>query len=463
MLNDKRIAILGAGETGVGAALLAKAKGFVPFVSDAGKIKPMYKKILFENSISLEEGQHNEDFLSTADEVIKSPGLPDDAPILNKLRENNIPIISDIEFACRYTNAKIIAITGTNGKTTTSLLTYYILKQSGLNVCLAGNIGISFAEKVINDQYDYFVLEVSSFQLDHIVNFRPDIAVILNISPDHLDRYAYHFQNYVNSKFRILKNMTPNDIFIYFEGDDVIRKYLEEHIITPHKLSIALHRKPGINAFMNGKFLKFSLPIKPAREIKINLNQILIEGPHNMVNAMAAIMVAKLLKISDRKLIAALKSFESVPHRLEKIAVVNDVVFVNDSKATNLDAAIKALSSYNQPIIWIVGGIDKGNNYEQIKSLVKEKVKNIICLGKSNERIIDAFKDLDKDIRVTKEMKKAVKMAFGLAVSGDVILLSPACASFDLFKNYADRGDRFKKEVDKLMAKRGKTKQKHDV
>ncbi len=463
MLNDKRIVILGAGETGVGAALLAKAQGFVPFVSDAGKIKPMYKKILFENSISLEEGQHNEEFLLTADEVIKSPGIPDNIPILKKIREKNIPIISDIEFACRYTNAKIIAITGTNGKTTTTLLTYYILKQSGLNVCLAGNIGISFAEKVIDDQYDYFVLEVSSFQLDYIQDFRPDIAILLNITPDHLDRYDYHFQKYVKSKFRILKNMTPDDIFIYFEGDEVIRKYLDEHQVTPHKLGIALQKMPGISAFMNGKFLKFNLPLKPAREIKINMTQVTLKGPHNMVNSMAAIMVAKMLKISDRKLKEALKSFVNVPHRLEKIAEVNGAVFVNDSKATNLDAAIKALSSFTQPIIWIVGGIDKGNNYALIKDLVMEKVKEIICLGKSNERIIDAFHDEFKNIIETKEMKKAVKKAFEMAVSGDVVLLSPACASFDLFKNYADRGDKFKKEVGKLIAKQEKSKQKQNV
>jgi UDP-N-acetylmuramoylalanine--D-glutamate ligase len=463
MINDKRIVILGAGETGVGAALLAKAKGFVPFVSDAGKIKPMYKKILFENSISLEEGQHNDDFLLTADEVIKSPGIPDNIPILKKFREKNIPIISDIEFASRYTNAKIIAITGTNGKTTTSLLTYYILKQSGLNVCLAGNIGISFAEKVMDDQYDYFVLEISSFQLDYIQDFRPDIAILLNITPDHLDRYDYNFQKYVRSKFRILKNMTPDDVFIYYEGDDVIRNYLEEHPVVTYKLSIALQKIPGINAFMNGKFLKFNLPVKPAREIRINMAQVALKGPHNMVNAMAAITAAKLLKVSDRKLKDALKTFENVPHRLEKIAEVNQVTFINDSKATNLDAAIKAISSFTEPIIWIVGGIDKGNNYEQIKDMVKEKVKNIICLGKSNERILDVFSELYKHIVETREMKKAVKKAFEMASAGDVVLLSPACASFDLFKNYADRGDKFRKEVGKLMAKKGKTKQKHDV
>jgi len=463
MENDKRIVILGAGETGVGAALLAKEKGFVPFVSDAGKIKPRYKKILFENSISLEEGQHNENFLLTADEVIKSPGIPDNIPILKKFREKNIPVISDIEFASRFTNAKIIAITGTNGKTTTALLTYYILKQSGLNVCIAGNIGISFAEKVIHDEYDYYVLEVSSFQLDYTRDFRPDIAVLLNITPDHLDRYDYKFNKYVESKFRILKNMTSENIFIYFEGDEVIRKYLNEHPIAPHKLGIALTRMPDINGFMNGKYLKFILPIKPLREIKINISQVSLMGPHNMVNAMAAVIVAKMVKITDRKLKEALKSFENVPHRLEKIGVINNVAYINDSKATNLDAAIKALSSFNQPVIWIVGGVDKGNNYAQIMDLVKEKVKTIICLGKNNTRIIEAFKIHFHNIIETNGMKKAVRHAFDIAESGDIVLLSPACASFDLFNNYADRGDKFKEEVEKLKSRKVKTKHKSDV
>lgn len=463
MKYDKRIVILGAGETGVGAALLAKAKGFVPFVSDAGKIKPRYKKILFENAISLEEGQHNEDFLLSADEVIKSPGIPDHVPILKKFREKNIPIISDIEFASRYTRGKIIAITGTNGKTTTSLLTYFILKQSGLNVCLAGNVGISFAEKVIDDSYDYYVLELSSFQLDYIQDFRPNIAILLNITPDHLDRYEYDFNKYVQSKFRILKNMSADDAFIYFEGDEVIRKYLNEHEIVPRKLGIALNKLPEISGFMNGKFLKFNLPIKPTREIKISMSQISLKGPHNMVNAMAAIMVAKLLKINDKKLKEALQSFENVPHRLEKIAEIKKISFINDSKATNLDAAIKALSSFEQPIIWIVGGVDKGNNYEKVKDLVKGKVKNIICLGKNNNRILEAFRDLFSNIRETRAMKKAVREAFEIAESGDVILLSPACASFDLFKNYADRGEKFRNEVNRLIARFNQSKQKHNV
>lgn len=453
MKVDKRIVILGAGESGVGAALLAKANGFIPFVSDAGKIKGKYKKILFKNGISHEEGQHSEEFLITADEVIKSPGIPDDIPILEIFHEKDIPVISDIEFAARYTNAKIIAITGTNGKTTTSMLTYYLLKKAGLKVCLAGNVGISFAKEVIENNFDYYVLEVSSFQLDYIREFKPDIGVLLNITPDHLDRYNYNFDKYIRSKFNLLKNMKENDIFIYFGEDVTIQKYLESHTVKPHKLGIALNKIPDINAWVNGKYLKFNLPLKPAHEIKIGKNQLNIQGPHNMINAMASITIAKMLRISDRNLKAALKSFVNVPHRLEKVVEYKKIQFINDSKATNLDAAVKAIQSYSEPIIWIVGGIDKGNNYELIVDLIIKKVKGIICLGIDNSRIIKAFAGHIQNLKETREMKKAVKMAFKMADPGNVILLSPACASFDLFKNYADRGDQFKKAVKKIIDK----------
>jgi len=450
-MDGKSIVILGAGESGVGAALLAKAKGLIPFVSDSGKIKPEYKDVLFQNAISLEEGHHDERYLLTADEVVKSPGIPDDAPIIQKLKEKDIPLISEIEFAFRYTRAKIIAITGTNGKTTTSLLTYYLLKQAGLNVCLAGNIGFSFSKEVIDDQYDYFVLEVSSFQLDYIKEFKADIAVLLNITPDHLDRYEYDFNNYVESKFRILNRMTENEIFIYFKEDDVITNYLNEHHIKPHQLGIALHEIPEINARMNGGYLRFSLPVKDASEFKVNMGSINLTGPHNMVNTMAAVMIAKVLNVSDRKIRAALKSFNNVPHRLEKVAEFQDISFINDSKATNLDATIKALESYDRQIIWIAGGVDKGNDYDILLSHVKEKVKGIICLGKDNKKIVNAFKDHISEIRETIDIKRAVRNAFKLAKPGDVILFSPACASFDLFKNYVDRGDKFKDAVDKLI------------
>ena len=452
-MDGKRIVILGAGESGVGAALLAKAKGMVVFVSDSGKIQPEYKDILFKNSISLEEGQHDEQYLLTADEVIKSPGIPDDIPVLQKLRERNIPIISEIEFAFRYTRAKIIAITGTNGKTTTSLLTYYLLKQAGLNVCLAGNIGFSFSKEVIEDKYDYFVLEVSSFQLDHIHDFKADIAVLLNITPDHLDRYGYDFNNYIESKFRILNNMSERDIFIYFKEDEVINNYLKEKPVRPLRLGIALHEIPEINARMNGGYLRFSLPAQDIDEFKVNMGAINLTGAHNMVNTMASIMVSKVLNVSDQKIRAALKSFSNVPHRLEKVAEFHDISFINDSKATNLDATIKAIDSYDRPIIWIAGGVDKGNDYDILLSHVKDKVKGLICLGRDNKKIVNAFKGHIKDIKETIDIRRAVRNAFKLAGPGDVILLSPACASFDLFRNYADRGNKFKDAVNKLINK----------
>jgi len=452
-MDGRRLVILGAGESGVGAALLAKAKGMIPFVSDAGKIQPEYKDILFKNSISLEEGQHDESYLLTADEVVKSPGIPDNIPVLLKLRERNIPIISEIEFAFRYTKAKIIAITGTNGKTTTSLLTYYLLKQAGLNVCLAGNIGFSFSKEVIEDKYDYFVLEISSFQLDYIQEFKADIAVLLNITPDHLDRYGYDFNNYIESKFRILNRMTEHDIFIYFKEDEVINNYLSQNTIKPRKLGIALHEIPEINARMNGKYLRFSLPIQDAGEFKVNMGSINLTGPHNMVNSMASIMIAKILNVTDRKILAALKSFNNVPHRLEKVAEFHDIAFINDSKATNLDATIKAFESYDRPIIWIAGGVDKGNDYDILLSHVKDKVKGLICLGKDNKKIVNAFQEYIKEIKETMDIRRAVRNAYKLASPGDVILFSPACASFDLFKNYADRGNKFKDAVNKLISK----------
>jgi UDP-N-acetylmuramoylalanine--D-glutamate ligase len=452
-MDGKRIVILGAGESGIGAALLAKSKGLIPFVSDSGKILPEYKKVLMQNSIPHEEGQHDENYLLTADEVVKSPGIPDHVPIIQKLQEKNIPIISEIEFAFRYTNAKIIAITGTNGKTTTSLLTYYLLNQAGLNVCLAGNIGFSFSKEVIEDKFDYFVLEVSSFQLDHIKDFKADIAVLLNITPDHLDRYDYDFNNYIESKFRILNNMTGDDIFIYFKEDDVINNYLEENFILPRKLGMALNEIPEINARMNGRYLKFSLPARDSEEFKVNMGSINLTGPHNMVNTMASVMIAKVLNVSDRKIRSALKSFNNVPHRLEKVAEFHDVAFINDSKATNLDATIKALESYDRPIIWIAGGVDKGNDYDVLLSHAKDKVKGIICLGRDNTKIVNAFKGHIREIKETIDIRRAVRNAFSLAGPGDVILFSPSCASFDLFKNYVDRGNKFKEAVDKLIEK----------
>lgn len=455
-MDQKRIVILGAGESGVGAALLAKAKGMDPFVSDSNKIHPKYKNILIENSISLEEGRHTEKLLLTADEVIKSPGIPDNIPILEKIRSKSIPIISEIEFAFRFTKAKIIAITGTNGKTTTSLLTYYLLNQAGLNVCLAGNIGFGFSKEVIKDKYNYFVLEVSSFQLDYIQDFKADIGVLLNITPDHLDRYNEDFNAYINSKFRILNKMTENDIFIYFKEDDVIHNYLEHNTIRPRKLGIALHEASATNAMMNGEYLKFNLTSSSIPEFKVSIQSMSLTGSHNMVNSMASVMIAKILGLSDRKIKAGLKSFENVPHRLEKVGEIDEICFINDSKATNLDATIKALDSYKKPIIWIAGGKDKGNDYEILVSQVQEKVKGIVCLGADNHKIIETFKGHVNDISETNDVRKAVRTAYKLASPGDVILLSPACASFDLFKNYVDRGDKFRDAVLQLINRKVK-------
>ena len=433
--------------------MLARAKGLTPFVSDSGKIQPEYKEVLFKHSIPHEEGQHDEAYLLTADEVVKSPGIPDNAPIMLKIHEQKIPVISEIEFAFRYTKARIIAITGTNGKTTTSLLTYYLLHQAGLNVCLAGNIGFSFSKEVIEDKFDYYVLEVSSFQLDYIRDFKADIAVLLNITPDHLDRYDYDFNNYIASKFRILNNMTRDDIFIYFKEDDVINNYLGQHDILPRKLAIALHELPDINARMNGKYLKFTMPAKEGSEFKLSMGSINLTGPHNMVNTMAAVMIAKVLNVSDAKIRKALKTFNNVPHRLEKVGEYNNVAFINDSKATNLDATIKALESYDRPIIWIAGGVDKGNDYDVLLSHVQQKVKGIICLGRDNRKIVSAFKGHIREIKETIDVRRAVRNAFKLATPGDVILFSPACASFDLFENYADRGNKFREAVKKLIGK----------
>ena len=309
---------------------------------------------------------------------------------------------------------------------------------------------------MIEDKYDYFVLEVSSFQLDYIKEFKADIAVLLNITPDHLDRYDFDFNNYIESKFRILNRMTEKDIFIYFKEDDVINNYINENYIRPHQLGIALHEVPEINARMNGGYLRFSLPVKEAGEFKVNIGTINLTGPHNMVNTMAGVMIAKVLNVSDRKIRTALKSFNNVPHRLEKVAEFQDVSFINDSKATNLDATIKALESYDRPIIWIAGGVDKGNDYDILLSHVEEKVKGIICLGKDNRKIVNAFKDHITEIKETIDIRRAVRNAFNLAGPGDIILFSPACASFDLFKNYADRGNKFKDAVDKLINKAAK-------
>ena len=448
-MEEKRLVILGAGESGTGAALLAKAKGFVPFVSDASRIRPEYKQELSSNFISFEEGKHDETLILSADMIVKSPGIPDSIDILSKAREKDIEIISEIEFASRFTKARIIAITGTNGKTTTSLLTYYLLREGGFNVCLAGNIGNSFAREVINDQFDYYVLEISSFQLDDIQSFKADIAIMLNITPDHLDRYKGNFEEYVEVKFRIIKNMHETDAFIYYSDDPVISKYVESHTILPQKYEISLSGPVQNGCYKEHDILHFPL-INSEYEFTTPVSAISLKGPHNQVNASAATLVGLLLKINFRSIQHGLESFENVAHRMEHVRLINNIEFINDSKATNVDSVKYALQSYNKPIIWIAGGLDKGNDYSSLYDIASNKVKALICLGLDNMKLMESFHQKIDVIDEYDDIEKAVHKAFSLARPGDLVLLSPACASFDLFQNFRDRGDRFKHAVDKL-------------
>ncbi len=438
------IVILGGGESGVGTAILAKKQGFEVFVSDFGKIKENYKQVLIHNEIECEEGGHSEAKILSADVVMKSPGIADRAPIVQKLKSKGIKIISEIEFASKYTDATIVGITGSNGKTTTATLTYELLKQGGLNVALGGNIGKSFAEQVSEGKYENFVLEISSFQLDNIEKFKPHIAVLTNLSPDHLDRYDYSYENYIASKFRITMNQDENDFFIYDADDEEISKWLSIHSIKAKKLPFSLKKEVKEGAFIkNEEFI-----------ITINNNQITmpiatlgLQGQHNLKNAMAASTVAKLLQIRKETIRECLEDFQGVEHRLEKVLKINNVQYINDSKATNVNATFYALESMENPTVWIVGGVDKGNDYSELYSLVNEKVKAIICLGVDNEKIINAFGNVVDIIVETSSMESAVQVAYKLADRGNTVLLSPACASFDLFENYEDRGRQFKDAV----------------
>jgi UDP-N-acetylmuramoylalanine--D-glutamate ligase len=416
-------------------------------VSDFGKIKENYKEVLSINGIKWEEEKHTEKKILNADVVMKSPGIPDKSPIVKMLIENKIPVISEIEFAAPFTKAKTIGITGSNGKTTTTMLTYHLLKSAGINVGLGGNIGKSFAWQVAEDKYDYYVLELSSFQLDGIINYKPDIAIITNISPDHLDRYEYKYENYIASKFRITMNQTENDFLIYDADDEAISEWLKNNTTKAQLIPFSLTK-----IFENGAFLKDN-------NMEININEeefvmetqyIALEGKHNLKNAMAATSVAKLLQIRKQTIRESLSNFQGVEHRLEKVLKIQNVQYINDSKATNVNAAFFALDSMNSPTVWILGGVDKGNDYSELMSLVHEKVKAIICLGVDNKKIIDAFGNIvDIMIEVT-SMQDAVTMAQRLSEKGDTVLLSPACASFDLFENYEDRGRQFKNAVQNL-------------
>ena len=442
-----RLVILGGGESGVGTAILGKKKGYEVFVSDFGKIKGNYKEVLIINGIAWEEEKHTEDLILNADVVMKSPGIPDKSPIVKKLIEKGIPVLSEIEFAAPFTDATIIGITGSNGKTTTTMLTHHLLKSAGLNVGLGGNIGKSFAWQVADNKYDSYVLELSSFQLDGILNFKPHIAIITNISPDHLDRYDYKYENYIDAKFRITMNQTEDDYLIYDADDEAINEWFKTHTTKAKLIPFSLTK-----IFSEGAYIKNN-----KMEIKINQEEftmdtehIALEGKHNMKNAMAATSVAKLMQIRKSTIRESLSNFQGVEHRLEKVLKIQNVQYINDSKATNVNATFFALDSMNTPTVWIVGGVDKGNDYNELMSLVREKVKAIICLGVDNKKIIDVFGNVVDIMIEVSTMNDAVKMAQRLSEKGDTVLLSPACASFDLFENYEDRGKQFKQAVKNL-------------
>ncbi|MGQ8336390.1 UDP-N-acetylmuramoyl-L-alanine--D-glutamate ligase [Sunxiuqinia sp. A32] len=439
--------ILGAGESGVGSAILAKKQGFEVLVSDAGKVKEKYRDVLLKNEIKFEEEKHSEDLILEADLVIKSPGIPDHAPLVKALHVKGITVISEIEFAGRYCKAKTICITGSNGKTTTTMLTYHLLKNAGLNVGLAGNVGHSFAWQVANENFDYYVIELSSFQLDGMFEFKVDVAVLLNITPDHLDRYEYNFQNYIDSKFRITQNQTENDFFIYWAEDPVIQREIDKRSIPATCLPFSLTELKGDGAGLKGDQLVIN---REQNSFNMSIFDIALQGQHNTYNSMAAGLAGMVLNIRNEKIRESLSNFQGVEHRLEHFLKVHGIAFVNDSKATNVNSTWYALESINKPIVWIVGGVDKGNDYESLKGLVKEKVKAIVCLGLDNKKIIDAFSDVIPDILETHDMKDAVRSAYYLAKNGETVLLSPACASFDLFDNYEDRGRQFKMAVREL-------------
>ena len=442
-----RLVILGGGESGVGTAILGKKKGYDVFVSDFGKIKENYKEVLSINGIKWEEEKHTEKKILNADVVMKSPGIPDKSPIVKMLIENKIPVISEIEFAAPFTKAKTIGITGSNGKTTTTMLTYHLLKSAGINVGLGGNIGKSFAWQVAEDKYEYYVLELSSFQLDGIINYKPDIAIITNISPDHLDRYEYKYENYIASKFRITMNQTENDFLIYDSDDEAISEWFNNNKPKAQLIPFSLTKTFEKGAFINDKNMEVNIN---EEEFVMETQYIALEGKHNLKNAMAATSVAKLLQIRKQTIRESLSNFQGVEHRLEKVLKIQNVQYINDSKATNVNAAFFALDSMNSPTVWIVGGVDKGNDYSELMSLVHEKVKAIICLGVDNKKIIDAFGNIVDMMIEVSSMQDAVTMAQRLTEKGDAVLLSPACASFDLFENYEDRGRQFKNAVQNL-------------
>jgi UDP-N-acetylmuramoylalanine--D-glutamate ligase len=443
----KRIVILGAGESGVGAAVLAKQQGFDVFVSDASSIKPHYKNVLDNYKIRWEEGTHTFAEIVQAIEVIKSPGIPDKAAVIKEIKAKQIPIISEIEFAGRYTNAKTICITGSNGKTTTTMLTYHILKQAGLNVGLAGNVGKSFALQVAENKFDYYVIELSSFQLDNMYNFRADVAILLNITPDHLDRYEYNFQNYVEAKMRITQNQTENDVFIYWEDDVSITQEIKKRNITAKLYPFSMKKNEKTKSFVENNNLIINTE---ENDMSINIDKLALKGTHNVYNSMAAALSASVMNIKKEQIRNSLADFEGVEHRLEPVAKVRNIMFINDSKATNVNSCWYALESMKTPVVLIMGGTDKGNDYNEIKNLVEQKVHTLVFLGTDNSKLEQYFSPLNKKLVSTNSMEEAVKAAYLAAKKGDTVLLSPCCASFDLFANYEDRGAQFKNCVKNL-------------
>jgi len=455
----KRIAILGAGESGIGAALLAKKHGYEVFVSDGGKIKEDRKEQLEAAGIAYEEEEHSAGKILSFPELIKSPGIPFTNPIVSEAVRKGIPVIDELEFAYGFTGGKVIAITGTNGKTTTTLLTYHLMKKAGLDVGLAGNVGHSWAAQLVKGDCEWWVLEVSSFQIDGFKTFRPKIAVLTNITPDHLDRYNYFLDNYIHAKLNLLKQMNEEDHFIYYAEDQNIWKGLSELIVKPKIHEVSLEKIVKDGSFFNGTDVKINFC---DHMISIAESEMALSGNHNMLNVMCASNAALLAGASEAAIVAGLADFTNAPHRMEKVEEINGVLFVNDSKGTNVDATVYALAAFKNPLIWIAGGVDKGNDYETLMPEVKDHVKVLICLGKDNKKLKAAFNGVVPEILETQDITEAVKWGQEKGVHGDVVLLSPACASFDLFKNYEDRGDQFKVEVRKLKSLKNDSRQSMD-
>ncbi len=442
-----RVVVLGGAESGVGAAVLAKVKGFDVFLSDKGQIKDEYVKTLTDWNIPFEQGQHTEELILSADEVVKSPGIPGTVPMVQKIREKGIRVVSEIEFASRYDKAKKICITGSNGKTTTTSLIYYLLQNAGLNVGLGGNIGKSYAYQVATEHFDYYVLEISSFQLDDIYDFRPDIAIITNITPDHLDRYDHKMENYTAAKFNITKNLREDDCFIFDSDDEITVGHLSKIVLRCKMLPFSQEKEVEQGAFVKNDKIVLRYD---KEETDLFLDQLALGGKHNIYNSMAAALAAKATGITNEVIRQSLATFQPIEHRLEPVLSIKDVLYINDSKATNIDSAWYALECQKRPVVWILGGTDKGNDYSVLNSLVKEKVKGIVCLGVDNAKIHAAFGGMVSRMEDALSAEEAVQKASKMAEAGDVVLLSPCCASFDLFKNYEDRGEQFKAAVRKL-------------